>query len=55
MFSKTAQDFIRWTKLKTCLHFSNKQSPYFSEREIWCASMGLNIGVEEDGKNDLFE
>ncbi len=27
----------------------------FSEREIWWCSIGLNIGDEEDGKNDLFE
>lgn len=28
---------------------------YFSEREIWFASIGLNIGIEEYGKNELFE
>jgi hypothetical protein len=25
------------------------------EREIWWCSMGVNIGDEEDGKNELFE
>lgn len=28
---------------------------YVREREIWWFSLGLNIGDEEDGKNDLFE
>src|SRR3989344_6048506 len=29
--------------------------PNFSERDIWWCSLGLNIGYEEDGKNENFE
>jgi mRNA interferase MazF len=29
--------------------------PDFSERDIWWCSLGLNIGYEEDGKNENFE
>lgn len=28
---------------------------YFHERDIWWCSLGLNIGVESNGKNDSFE
>ena len=27
----------------------------FHEREIWWCSIGLNLGDEQDGKNELFE
>lgn len=27
----------------------------FYEREIWWCSLGVNIGFEQDGTNDLFE
>ena len=28
--------------------------PFFKEREIWWASIGINIGYEEDGKGEEF-
>ena len=28
---------------------------FFNEREIWWGSLGLNIGYEQDGKNENFE
>lgn len=28
---------------------------YFHEREIWWASLGANIGFEQDGKHENFE
>ncbi len=28
---------------------------FFHEREVWWCSLGINIGVESDGKNDYFE
>ena len=28
---------------------------YFHEREVWWCSLGLNVGVESDGKNENFE
>lgn len=34
---------------------ARKTIPEFSERDIWWCSLGLNIGYEEDGKNDNFE
>lgn len=48
--------FVTWTKLKIRLHLkSDENCVYFSEREIWWSSLGVNIGYEQDGKNDNFE
>lgn len=47
--------FIQWTKLKIRIHISNNSKLYFCEREIWWTSLGVNIGYEQDGKNERFE
>lgn len=47
--------FVEWTKLKLRLHLSGDEPVYFREKEIWWASLGANIGYEQDGKNDKFE
>ncbi|MFA6410847.1 MAG: type II toxin-antitoxin system PemK/MazF family toxin [Candidatus Buchananbacteria bacterium] len=53
---KNLNDFIEWTKIKIRLHLSQaKEKLYFKEREMWWASLGMNIGYETDGKNDKFE
>src|SRR3989344_2005502 len=50
------KDFDRWNELKKKLHISVKAKDfYFREREIWWCSLGVNIGFEQDGKNDNFE
>ncbi|MBU1164563.1 type II toxin-antitoxin system PemK/MazF family toxin [Patescibacteria group bacterium] len=46
---------IEWTKLKIRIISNKDISFYFYEREIWWASLGCNIGFEEDGKNRNFE
>lgn len=46
--------FIEWTKVKVRLHMSEPKI-YFLEREIWWVSLGVNIGVEKNGKNENFE
>lgn len=48
--------FVTWTKLKIRIHLKpNESCVYFSEREIWWSGLGVNIGYEQDGKNDNFE
>lgn len=47
------KDFGGWHYLKTNLQ-GRENGPYFSEREIWLCSVGLNLGHEEDGKGDRF-
>lgn len=50
----TDKDFKSWLKIK--INIENKKNfPFFHEREIWWCSLGSNIGIEEDGKNDSFE
>jgi len=48
------KDFDTWNKLKKNIN-SKQPSAFCNVREIWWASIGLNIGSEEDGKNELFE
>lgn len=49
-----AKDFAQWHKLKTRLD-ERKRIPIFHEGEIWWCSLGINVGVEADGKNLYFE
>ena len=48
------KDFDGWNKekKKTSAH---GECVLPKKREIWWAKIGINIGVEEDGKNNLFE
>ena len=46
--------FVQWTKIKIRIHLLQKII-YFYEREIWWASLGVNIGYEQDGKHNRFE
>lgn len=49
-----AKDFVSWHRLKSSIDGS-KQPPTFNEREIWWASIGVNVGFEVDGKNQFFD
>jgi len=48
------KDFQGWHGLKSSID-DRRFIPFFREREIWWCSIGANVGVEEDGKNCLFE
>lgn len=48
------KDFQKWHNKKGEIN-RNQDIPYFYEREIWWCSLGLNIGFEQDGKNENFE
>ena len=47
------KDFDSWNSKKKYLH-KEKQRPFFKEGEVWFASLGVNIGYEQDGKGDGF-
>ncbi|MBU6338529.1 MAG: type II toxin-antitoxin system PemK/MazF family toxin [Rickettsiales bacterium] len=47
------KDFYEWSNLKTKLNV-RKNIPTFKQGEIWWCSIGVNIGCEEDGKNEMF-
>jgi len=45
-----------WHKIKVNLQLAvERKKLYFYEKNIWWASLGANIGHEEDGKNKKFE
>ena len=48
------KDFDRWNEIQKKL---NKKliKIFCKPRDIWWSSLGLNIGDEENGKNELFE
>jgi mRNA interferase MazF len=46
--------FAEWFTLKKDLHERHKTPPFVSEREIWWASVGENVGSEINGKSGLF-
>lgn len=45
--------FIEWIQLKERLH-GITCLPFFNENEIWWCSIGENIGIEVNGKSNLF-
>lgn len=47
------KDYSRWMAKKTGIN-NNNGKPFFNEREIWWCSIGLNVGVEIDGKNNNY-
>ncbi|MBI2411500.1 MAG: type II toxin-antitoxin system PemK/MazF family toxin [Candidatus Kerfeldbacteria bacterium] len=50
------QKLVTWTKLKLKIHIlQDTHLVYFHEREIWWCSLGINIGYEQNGKNQYFE
>ncbi len=49
------KDFDTWNEQKKALDSSDRETLIFREREIWWCSLGLNIGDEQDGKNDFYE
>ena len=49
------KDFDSWNKEKTGLENVAHDILFFHEREIWWCSIGINLGDEQDGKNELFE
>jgi mRNA interferase MazF len=48
------KDFKKWASYKEILN-SKESDGLFAEREIWWCALGINIGSEQDGKNDFFE
>ena len=48
------KDFDLWNSRKKIINLKNKEI-FCNQREIWWCSIGLNVGSEEDGKNELFE
>ena len=49
------KDFNSWNIIKKEVEKTLENKAIFHEAEIWWCSIGLNVGDEEDGKNEKFE
>ena len=54
MDNRYIKDFDGWHPVKKQIEQDCK-TPTIRQREIWWGSIGINIGVEQDGKNRLYE
>ena len=48
------KDFDNWNIKKKKIS-QREEEILFHEREVWWCALGVNIGFEQDGKNDNFE
>jgi mRNA interferase MazF len=56
MTKKYVKKFDEWgTQKKKIDSHEIQDSLYVKEREVWWISVGVNVGAEIDGKNELFE
>ena len=46
--------FRAWHKLKYKISHNSDLPLGYKERDIWWLSLGHNVGVEEDGKGEMF-
>ena len=47
------KDFDKWNIIKKQVNTKEViRDLFFYEREVWWCSLGLNVGYEQDGKND---
>ena len=49
------KDFDDWNLRKQNIEKTKNDTLPFHEREIWWCSIGINLGDEQDGKNELYE
>jgi mRNA interferase MazF len=50
------KNFDKWNEKKKIIDQKEiSEHTFFNEREIWWGSLGVNIGYEQDGKNEDFE
>lgn len=48
------KDFDIWNEKKKLINELETET-FYHEREVWWCSLGLNVGQEQDGKNNDFE
>ena len=52
--SSAPKDFRAWNAKKSDLHENKPRIAFFNEKDVWFASLGSNIGFEQDGKGHDF-
>ena len=48
------KDFDKWNDLKKSID-AGQTDTFANPREVWWCSLGVNVGIETDGKPNLFE
>ncbi len=48
------KDFDKWNIKKKVINTKDISDIFFREKEIWWCHLGLNVGFEQDGKNEEF-
>jgi mRNA interferase MazF len=48
------KDFDRWNEIKKKTD-STTFTDFVHARDVWWCALGVNVGVEQDGKHDTFE
>ncbi len=54
MEDKNKKEFEIWNQKKQEIH-CDERNIYFRKKEIWWCALGVNVGYEQDGKNENFE
>jgi mRNA interferase MazF len=49
------KDFDTWNETKKQLEVQENLPRFFNPKEVWWCQYGVNLGFEEDGKNEFFE
>jgi len=55
MENKYFKDFDKWNEIKKNIDRNTITNILIHEKEIWWCSLGLNVGDEENGKENEFE
>jgi mRNA interferase MazF len=48
------KDFDNWNNKKKIINEKIIENIFFREKEVWWCHLGLNVGFEQDGKNEEF-
>jgi len=52
--NEASKDFLGWFQIKERLQLSDHKPPLFKEGEVWWCYIGENMGIEINGKGDIF-
>ncbi|MFA4975241.1 MAG: type II toxin-antitoxin system PemK/MazF family toxin [Candidatus Paceibacterota bacterium] len=54
-FKKILAEFVKWVKVKVRIHIADNLNLSYKQRDIWWANVGLNVGSEQNGKDEEFQ
>lgn len=48
------KNYLAWSSTKEKINNVKERVSFFNEKDVWFASVGLNIGFEQDGKGEEY-